>query len=264
MTETQAALAGLVAAALGADPRVHSVWLSGSLARDGGNAWSDVDLVAVVAEADRPLCLADYRLGQPGMPPTILARALYGRILTAVTPEWERFDISFLSPEELARMDGGALKPLRGDPATRPAPLSAQPDHRAGQRVEAMVTEFLRILGLLPVAVGRGEWLVAQQGDELQRRLLIDLMVEENDVPPSARGGAKKLNIFLSSEQREVLEALLRPAARRDTVIAAAAHLAQLFLARAGPLAERLDAPWPDAFEQATRGYLETTLAFNC
>ena len=262
MTEAQAALAGLVAAALAADRRVRSVWLYGSLGRDTGDAWSDVDLVAEVDETDRAACLADYRRGQPDMPPMVLAMALHGRILAATTPDWERFDISFLSPAELAALDGGALKPLRGDPAARPAPHASRPDGQAGERIGALVTEFLRVLGLLPVAVARGEWLAAQQGAELLRRMLIDLMVEENSVPPWVRGGAKKLNPFLAPEQRVVLEALIPPVARREAVIAASAELAGLFLARARPLAERLSAPWPQTFEQATRRHLETTLAF--
>lgn len=263
MTEAQVSLTETVAAVLGADRRIRSVWLFGSLGRGGGDAWSDVDLVAEVDEADRAACLTDYRRGQPGMPPVVLAMALYGRILAATTPEWERFDISFVSPAEFAGMDGGALRRLRGEPTLHPEPHSDQSDHRAGERVEALVIEFLRILGLLPVAVGRGEWLVAQQGDGLQRRLLIDLMVEENGVPPSARGGAKKLNAFLTPEQRAVLEALRPPAAQPGPVTDAAADLARLFLARARPLVDRLGATWPAAFEQATRRHLQTTLAFR-
>lgn len=263
MTEPQAALAGLVATALGGDPRIRSVWLSGSLGRDGGDAWSDVDLVAEVVEADRAACLVEYRQGRPDMPPMVLAKALYGRILTAITPDWERFDIHFVSPDELAGLDGAALKPLRGDPAARPPSHQTSQDNRASERVGALVTEFLRVLGLLPVAVGRGEWLVAQQGDELLRRILIELMVEENGVPPSARGGAKRLNPFLTPEQRGMLEALMPPAPRRDEVIAASANLARLFLSHSRALADRLGTPWPHAFEQATRRHLETTLAFT-
>lgn len=263
MTEAQAALADLVAAALDADRRIRSVWLYGSLGRDTGDAWSDVDLVAEVDEADRAGCLADYRRGQPGMPPMVLVMALHGRILAATTPDWERFDISFLSAAELAALDGGALKPLRGDPALHPAPHVATPDGRAGERVGALATEFLRVLGLLPVAVGRGEWLAAQQGNELMRRMLIDLMVEENGVPPWARGGAKKLNHLLTSEQRNHLEALIPPIAEREAVVAASSEIADLFLARAKSLVERLEAPWPSAFEQATRAHLKTTLTFD-
>ncbi len=262
MTEAQAALVETLAGALGADPRVRSVWLSGSLARDGGDPWSDVDLVAEVDEASRASCLADYRQGRRDMPPTVLARVLYGCILTAVTTDWARFDIHFADPTELAGMDAGALKLLAGDPAARPAQRPDSLDLRAGERVTALVSEFLRVVGLLPVAVGRGEWLVAQQGDELMRRLLIDLMLEENGVTPSTRGGAKKLNPFLTHEQRSVLEALQPPAAHRAAVIAASADLAQRFLARARPLADRLGATWPDALEGATRRHLQTTLEF--
>ena len=261
MTEAQAALTGMVTAVLAADHRIQSVWLYGSLGRGDGDAWSDVDLVAQVDEADRTACLADYRQNRADMPPTVLVMEIYGRILAATTADWERFDISFLVADEVGRLDSRALRPLTGDLAARPPASPPIRDTPPAERVGHLVSEFLRILGLLPVAVGRGEWLLAQQGGELLRKLLIDLMVEESNVAPSARGGVKRLNPFLTPEQRGVLEALVPPVARREPLIAASVELAGLFLARARPVADRLGAPWPGAFEQATRRRLETTLA---
>ena len=52
MTDDQQALLDHLVAALAADPRVRSVWLSGSFARGAGDAWSDVDVTVVVDEPD--------------------------------------------------------------------------------------------------------------------------------------------------------------------------------------------------------------------
>lgn len=263
MTEAQAALADQVTGVLAGDERIRSVWLYGSLGRGLGDAWSDVDLVAEVGETDRAACLADYHHGRPGLPELVLAQEIHGLILAAITTDWERFDISFLTASELARIDSAALKPLLGDPDAQPSPHPPEPDLHASARLVTLVNEFLRVLGLLPVAIGRGEWLLAQQGGDLLRKMLIELMIEENRVPPAARGGVKRLNAFLTAEQRGLLEALDPPPARREPLIAASRDLARLFMARARPLAQQLGATWPRVFEQATRRHLQRSLAFD-
>jgi hypothetical protein len=260
MTEAQDALLTQLAAVLGEDPRIRSLWLTGSLGRGDGDAWSDVDLVAEIDEADRKACMADYKARRPDMPELVHMIEVYGVILAATTADWMRFDISFLTSEQLARMDGAAFKQLKGDPARTPPPHPPTADTRAAERQEPRVREFLRVLGLLPVAVGRQEWVVSQQGFGLLRDMLVDLMVDENMGALGARGGVKRLNPFLTAEQRATLEALPAPPAQPDALIAANIEIAQLFLARARPLAHRLAAPWPQAFEDATRAHLKATL----
>lgn len=260
MTEAQASLLAQVTAVLATDVRIHSIWLSGSLARGVGDRWSDIDLVAQVNEADRAACLVDYGKGRAGWPDLAHAQHLHERILAATTVDWERFDISFLTPAELAFVDGAGLKHLAGDAASTPPVLLPAADSRAPRRIAALITEFLRVLGLLPVAVGREDWLGAQQGYDLLRKMLIELMIEENRVAPAARGGAKRLNLHLSAPQRDMLEALAPPLARRETLITANLELARLFLHRARPLAARMGTAWPLAFEQATRRHLQRCL----
>jgi hypothetical protein len=65
-----------------------------------------------------------------------------------------------------------------------------------------MAQEFLRILGLSPGAFGRREWLMAQEGVGLLRKGLIEMMFEANGFGRAARGGAKRLNQYLTPEQR--------------------------------------------------------------
>jgi predicted nucleotidyltransferase len=261
MTDDQAALIEQLAEALAADARIRSVWLSGSLGKGCGDAWSDVDLTVEVDESDRRACLADYAADHPDLPQLVLAREVYGRVLTAVTADWARFDLAFLTPVELARVDGGGLKLLVGDPSVRPSPYPAD-EPGAPARLTALVEEFLRVLGLSPVAVGRQEWLVAHQGWDLLRGMLIDLMLEENRVSPGARG-VKRLNPFLTPEQRALLEGLAPPRPGRDPLIAANGELAGLFLPRARALAQARGVAWPEAFEQATRRHLEQTVGLR-
>jgi hypothetical protein len=261
MTPAQNALLQRLVSALSQDRRIQALWLSGSLGKGEGDAWSDIDLVAQAPAAEIRACVADYRRGRPGLPEAVLAFEVHGMVVSVVTPDWERFDILFAGPDDIAKADPRGWRPLFGDTARPPAPATP-PDADAPARVTATVTEFLRVLGLLPVAAGRQEWIAAQQGFDLLRRMLIDLMLEENGHGRAARG-AKRLNGFLTAEQRGELEAIVPPRAARDAVIAANVDLARAFFARARPLAVRLAAEWPEAFEAATRRHLKATLSLD-
>jgi predicted nucleotidyltransferase len=260
MTEAQQALAERLARVLEEDPRVLSVWLTGSLGQGKGDRWSDVDILAVVPPDDLRPCLDTYGGEHPDLPATVLKREIYGRIITAVTPAWDRYDISFVLPPEFARMDGAGLKPLAGDVARPPA--HPPPKEARTPAIEPLIVEFLRVLGLAPVAFGREEWLVVQQGIELMRNMLIDLMLAEEGISRADRG-AKRLNEFLTAEQRAILESLDPPATRRDALLAANRTLARLFLTRAKPLAARAGVSWPEALETATRKHLEAELSLE-
>lgn len=259
MTTEQQALIDHLTATLAKDGRVRSAWLSGSLGQGAGDRWSDVDITVVVDQADLAACIADFQAPGADLPQVVFAQLVHGRIISAITPDWERFDLSFLTPAEFARQDGASLKPLLGDTASPPPPRDHDADNGAAFRVSAMAHEFIRVLGLSPGVFGRGEWLVGQQGVELLRKMLVDLMLEENGVPPGARG-MKRLNGFLTLDQITILEGLDPPAASRESLLAANAELAWLFFARAKPLAERLGVAWPEAFEAATRRRLIATL----
>lgn len=261
MTRQQQAILDQLVAALAVDPRVRSAWLSGSLARDGGDRWSDVDVTAVVEQSDLPAAIAAYRSPRPDLPDQVFSQLVHGRIVSTITHDWERFDLTFLTLAEFAVQDGAGLRRLlgEGDP---PPPRPPAADTGAAARVTAIIYEFVRVLGLLPVAVGREEWLVAQQGFELLRKMTVDLILEANGVPPGARG-AKRLNAYLTAGQQAALEAIVPPAAARKAVVAANREIAALFLTHAHPLADRLGIEWPAAFEAATRARLRADLALE-
>ena len=90
------------------------------------------------------------------------------------------------------------------------------------------------------------------------RRMTIDLMMEENAVPPARRGGVLKRYPFLRADQRAGLTSIPAAGADRDSVIAAYENFARVFIPRAKALCTRIGAPWPETFEIATRAYLNS------
>src|SRR4029077_6324408 len=95
-----------------ADDRIVSAWLSGSLGRGEGDAWSDVDVTCVVDEEDLAACVAEYAGKRNPLGATLILRALYGRVVTAVTPDWQRYDLAFLTVPEFRAADPAGLKLL--------------------------------------------------------------------------------------------------------------------------------------------------------
>src|SRR5262245_61361495 len=98
----QQALIAAVTRALEADARIESLWLSGSLAQGAGDAWSDVDVTAAIADEALPGAVADYAKDLSAIAPVVHVLTVFGRVVSAVTPDWTRFDILFVTPKELA------------------------------------------------------------------------------------------------------------------------------------------------------------------
>lgn len=262
MTPAQSALLDRLTTALGQDPRIQALWLAGSLAQGGGDVWSDIDLVAQVDSADMAGCLNDYKGPRPGLPERVHVLEVYGCIINSVTTTWERFDIVFLPEAQIRKTYGSELKPLSGAAVQLDPKPDTDADAATAVRVEALILEFLRVLGLGPVAVGRGEWIVAQQGHSLLRDMTVNLMLEGAGVPRSARG-AKRLNVYLNPDQQAALEAITPPAANRESLLDSQAAIGHLFLGEARPIAARMGIPWPEAFEAATREHLRTELGLE-
>src|SRR6185312_14118280 len=98
---------------------------------------------------------------------------------------------------------------------------------------------------------------VALSGIELLRRMTVDLMLEENGIGQTQRGGALRLNPFLTSEQTELLQSLPAVAAERDSLLRCQKAIANIFVSRAKALAARIGMKWPTALEDASRAHLK-------
>jgi hypothetical protein len=215
----------------------------------------------VVDEEDRPHCIAEYAGKRNAVGETVLLSSLYGRIVTAVRPDLERYDIHFVTPQEFRAFHKPDLRPLAVENLDAPAePRAWKPYQPSADALTAAASEFLRILGLFPVCLGREEWLVVQEGMYFQRKALIEMMVETNGVGRSDRGGAKKLNPYLTAEQRAAVEAIPLGDPNPASLTAANLAIARLFLPLAKATIAKAGGVWPQALEDATRARLQSTL----
>lgn len=247
---------------LKSDPRIEGAWLVGSLARRLGDRYSDVDLLVAVAEG----ALAGLVEEWPGRAASFLdlafARPAFSApgatTFTHVTSDYLRFDLTFaVTDQALKRARDGisilATSPVHSDPVEsddRPRP--------AAGRVQKLAEEFLRVLGLLPVVIGRHEYLVAASGAALLRSMLMDLFREL--APAGYRGGAMRLEKTLSADQLEILRGLPPLLWTRDATIELHLACARRFLPAARQAYQDLGMAWPQAFEDAVRTHLRREL----
>ncbi|MFC3078052.1 aminoglycoside 6-adenylyltransferase [Phenylobacterium terrae] len=256
-------LLGAATEAARADPRVLAFLLTGSLATAEADAYSDIDTVMVVAPSDLPDMVAEARSWLEALTEVVLWRQVHPPypLFHAITPEWLRFDLTIAAPDRLG-LSRDRARPL----LDRAGVYEALPPHPPArtlrpEAVERIVEEFLRVLALAPVALGRRDYVGAVTGNGLLRGLLIELMVAEQN--PAAPPGAKSLSRVLPPEDIAVLASLPSPAATRESALAASVGLAAAFLPRARRLAESAGVTWPQRLESACRAHLRRELGLE-
>lgn len=251
-------------AALDHAEAVRGLFLAGSFGRGTADEWSDVDLLAVVAP-DRQREVADlWRVALPKITPVVYWNELDrgGILLNAVAEDWLRCDLSIVAPDRMGQRAKDTIRPLIDrdgiyDRLLATLPRKA-PDARA---LNYQINEFIRVLGLTPVAIGRGEYVTGVMGTGLLRGLLTDLFM--HDVTDPDPGGILHMSKLLSREQVGILTGLPYPAANGDEVIAANMAVARAFMPRARALAQQLGVEWPAAFEEATKAVLRRKLGLE-
>lgn len=246
-------------AVIGADPRVASLWLSGSLGAGSGDQWSDVDFVVGVNPPATPELVADeYRGNLDAIADVVHSIRPFPRLISAVARDWSRFDLLFMADDDLARQDGSRLEPLFSHPgATHPA-TGRSADASAPFDVESAVREFLRIIGLGPGVVAREHFLVAIEGMHLLRNLCLDLMLAESG-RSRRESSPKRLETLLTEEQRAVLGALPPLSADRESIERFQAAVWRLFIPRARSFGVLRGVPWPSDFEAATLAWVKSS-----
>ncbi|MGL5011882.1 MAG: nucleotidyltransferase domain-containing protein [Paracoccaceae bacterium] len=241
-----------VAAGLEDEARVLALFLAGSYGAGAADAFSDIDFVAVAAAEDHAGLADRWRGLIAGLEPVVFWMGRSGRVtlLNAVTESWLRVDLLIVTPNDLGQRSKAGVKALidraglyEGLPDVLPA---ATPN---AERAAGTINEFIRIMGLLPVGLGRGEYVLLVKVVGLLRDLLMDLMLE--DCPLADRGGALHPGRLLTPGQMAVLEGLHYPGPEREAVIAAHQGVAAAFFPLAREMTGRLGLAWPDAFEAA-------------
>lgn len=220
-----------------------------------------MDFVALVTNEHRAALAADWRHALNDTTPIVFWQELDrgGLLLNAVSEEWLRCDLHILPPDGFDKWAKNTVRPLidrNGIYKTLPDRLPSREPNKG--TVFYLMHEFIRMLGLMPVGAGRGEYVTMLAGVGMMRDHLVALLMQ--DVPNPDPGGMLHQSKLLPPEQMRMLERLPYPGPERDALIAANLAIAREFMPRARAMARRLDIEWPDAFESATRRRLSETL----
>lgn len=244
------------------EPAIRALILSGSYGAGLEDAYSDIDFILVATDGptDEVASLWHRAVSRTGEIVLWRDRQVRPHLINAITHDWARTDVLIFRPDQMEGQTRDGLKVVFDHdrifdslPASAPKP---GPDPR---RAQYQFEEFIRILGLLPLAIGREEYLNGVLGVFHLRNLLVDLMIEETAAPH--RGGALHLNRLITDEQKQVLLSLPPPVPERDRLIAAHLAYAAAYLPRARRLAKRWGVEWPQRFEAATWERLKHTLS---
>lgn len=236
---------------------LEGLFLVGSFGRNSADQWSDVDFLGLAPAAHHDAVIAWWRHWLDAQESLIYFKVHQrgGTLANAITSSWLRVDIHLPADGLLGSRAQDGIKALY-DPHNLCADLPGTlPDHQPDpQRIEDMLLEFIRILGLTPVTLGRREYVTMVMGTGLLRDILIQLMQEE--LPLTDRGGILHLNTLLPQSDIAMLEALPYPRAEQASLIEAQLALARAFFPRARQMADRLGIACPAAFETSARQHL--------
>lgn len=243
---------------------VRALFLSGSHGSGTQDEFSDLDFLAVVESENSDSFGALWRQAVEETGSVVLwwDRQVKGVLINAITYDWMRVDVVALGPDQLDGHARSQLKPLFDKDGVADKLMEKMPDVQVNPaRLLYDFQEFIRIMGLLPLAIGRNEMVNAVTGLVYLRRMLIELLILDTDAPN--RGGALHLNRLISPEQILLLQALppLRP--ERDVIIDGYLKYAAAYLPMAKKIATRYGVDWPAEFEAVTSAHLRKTLGIS-
>jgi len=246
------------------EPQLSALFLGGSFGRGEADAFSDLDFVAVVAvEHHASFALAWRQRVEAILPIVFWYEARAGApVHNAIGYGWERIDIGITDHQGVQhRSKQGTRLLIDHAGIYERLPDSIAWNGPDKTRVAFLIAEFFRVLGLLPVGLGRKEYLTVRAGLEMQRMALFQLLSEE--VERFDKGGMLAWSRRLSPDQLALLEMLPEVDLSHRALVDAYIAVANAFLPRARALAGRWNIEWPTAFEDATWGHLHRSLGIE-
>jgi len=251
-------------AILAADPRILAGWLVGSFATGQADAYSDIDLHCLITDDS-----ADWFRGHWAQTatalvgPLVLAQDIPGIIGGyTITPDWLHLDLILHSYSELDPKTVSGLRPLY-DRAGNLLPAGSTPRNVFAEPYfpDREIKQFLYFLGNLPVLIARGERLISHASVTGFREIMTTVMLAERGIHD--RGGAKRLNPFLTAEQRQSLESLPTAVMDDDQIIEALRVVTRAVRQRSKQLAARTGATWPQDLEAAALRSIQRQLGID-
>jgi hypothetical protein len=226
------------------DDRVRGLWLTGSLGTGTDDEFSDVDMFVQVRDADLAPFLEEWPTVAGHYDPLLVRRLPGAPVFNHVLPGWLRWDVVIGGTADVEALDASQVDEVFNHDSLVPS----SPSHRGADPVvvHEMTEEFLRVLGLLPVVLGRGELVTAASGAGLLRQLLTTLLRYRRE--GDGLSGALHLSRVLPAEEVAALAALPPLFADRGSVVRLHLACAEMFLAVAREL---LGPSYPAELERA-------------
>lgn len=231
-----------------------AVAISGSIAAGTADEYSDLDLQCQVRERTRSMAEA-IRAAVHGVITVGDERwTVPLRVLSTVSTEWVRFDVSVLDLDEPFSRE--AVVVWKADKVdirrSEPGPFRPSPE-----QLTRDVTRFLRSVGLIVRDLHRGDLRLGCFATEFLVEELISLMYRQRGIQ---RGAQKGTYAHLPQSDVDVLQQL--PVAEPDPKSIVRAHLAVAdeYLKRARQLTEAWGAEWPSEMVTGTQDFLAAHL----
>ncbi|MEM9786559.1 MAG: aminoglycoside 6-adenylyltransferase [Pseudomonadota bacterium] len=245
-------------------PGIRALFLSGSYGNGMADAYSDIDFIMVAHDGATDVVAEIWREAVARTGEIVLwwDRRAVPVLINAITEDWTRTDVIILKPEQMLGHTQSTLKVLFDHDGIyetlAETKASPAPDPK---RFIYQVEEFIRILGLLHLGVGREEYINGVLGVFHLRNKLVDLLIAETDAPN--RGGILHLNRLITEEQKALLISMPSPVPERKAMIDGHLAYASAFLPRARKHAAEIGAEWPERFEAVTWARLAETLGIE-
>lgn len=243
-----------IAELLRGSDRMRGLWLGGSLARGDADRLSDIDFVAAAGDGPLDEAAADVESVIAREFELVLTRRrgdAQFRLLNFVTYEWMRLDFSLFASAAIAGSGHRGLRRLFDKDgvggAVEQPPAPGHPP--AAREVGFALTEFARVLGLLPVVLHRGDLLGAVSGAFVLREQLVALFRYDQEDKP-ARGALNQTST-VSEAGAEVLLRLPAVEAERSSVLRFHQACLSAFLEYGPGVADRHQVEWPARLVEA-------------
>ena len=245
-------------------PGIRALFLSGSYGNGMADQYSDIDFILVADDGASDAVAETWRKAVEQTGDIVLwwDRTPNPVLINAITEDWTRTDVIILRPDQMGSQTKSSLKPLF-DHGNIFDGLAESAENKGPNlpKLKYQIEEFIRILGLLHLGIGREEYINGVLGVFYLRNLLVDLLIEETDAPH--RGGILHLNRLITDEQKALLVSLPPAIPNRDAIITAQLAYAKAYLPRARKRALQLGMEWPERFEAATWAHLGKTLSIE-
>jgi predicted nucleotidyltransferase len=255
-----------ISTALSHQQSVRALWLGGSLARDEADRFSDIDLVALIAEASVGEAVSNIETLLAAQFNLVLVRNRgddHHRLLNFVTDDWKRFDLNVFSSDGIRQSNLSGLRTLFDkDGLDLPVGHGEPPtvEVTAGQ-VDFVVSEFIRVLGLLPVVLHRADLVGGVSGSGLLREHLVTLLQCEH--PERTRTGALNETKSLSAAAKTALLGLPALSAEESSIVNFNRSCWEIFIQFGPRISQQCHAEWPDQLIDAVRSRLARDLSME-